>query len=304
MGQLVLAVPVFNAERYLSATLASLNAEGPSLRWWLQDGGSNDSTLQIAHAAAREGDNVSSAHDHGQADALNTAMRKMGGDIIGFVNGDDIIAPGTATRVLDYFDNHPDVDLVYGSVDWINETGTITGHHTGQINSLSDILDIYHVWWNNRQWVQPEVFFRRTLFEKVGGFDISYHLAFDYDFWVRCFLAGARVAHIDQVFAQFRTHSEQKSKAAAQAAFEIRSIVQKHLDAKVPLAPWERWSLNAQLEYDRYQLGETAPRNGKRLPFLHAFLRNPHWLLSPAARNRTQSGLAKALGIAKPSHHK
>ena len=304
MGQLVLAVPVFNAERYLGTTLASLNAEGPSLRWWLQDGGSNDNTLQIAHAAAREGDSVSSAHDHGQADALNTAMRKMGGDIIGFINGDDLITPGTTARVLDYFEKHPDVDLVYGSVDWINEAGTITGHHTGQITSLSDILDIYRVWWNQRQWVQPEVFFRRSLFEKVGGFDISYHLAFDYDFWVRCFLAGARVAHIDQVFAQFRTHSEQKSKAAAQAAFEIRSIVRKYLDAKIPLAPWERWSLNAQLEYDRYQLGETALSNGERLSFPQAFLRNPHWVLSPAARNRAQSGLAKALGIAKPSSNK
>lgn len=304
MGQLVLAIPVFNAEKFLNATLNSLNVEGSAVRWWLQDGDSTDATLAIALAAARDGDTVSTQKDHGQADALNTAMRKMGGDIIGFINGDDLLAPGTAKRVLDYFDTHPDVDLLYGSVEWIDENGAVTGHHTGKIDSIADILDIYRVWWGRRQWVQPEVFFRRSLFEKVGNFDISYHLAFDYDFWVRCFLAGARVAHIDQVFAQFRLHSAQKSSAATKAAKEIRAIVQKHLTAGAPLRAWTRWSLTAQIEYDRYQLGETTETAAERPSFFRAFLSNPQWLLSPAVRNRTQSGLAKTLGIAKSSPHK
>lgn len=299
MGQLVLAIPVFNAEKFLAVTLSSLNAEGSAVRWWLQDGGSTDQTLDIARSAAREGDTISSAHDHGQADALNIAMRKMGGDIIGFINGDDLLAPGTAQRVLDFFDANPTVDLVYGSVEWIDENGAVTGHHSGRIDSLAEILDIYRVWWGRHQWVQPEVFFRRSLFEKIGGFDISYHLAFDYDFWVRCFLAGARVAHIDQVFAQFRLHEAQKSTAAIEAAKEIRTIVQKQLNAGAPVSSWTRWSLNAQLGYDRYQLGETVRPTGERPSFFRAFLRNPQWLLSPAVRNRTQSSLAKALGIAK-----
>ena len=304
MRQLVLAVPVFNAERHLGATLASLNAEGSDVRWWLQDGDSTDRTLAIAHAAEREGDRVISEKDHGQADAVNLAMRMMGGDIIGFINGDDVLARGTATCVLDYFDAHPDVDLVYGCVDWIDNDGTVTGHHAGRINSLADVLDIYRVWWGRRQWVQPEVFYRRALFEKVGGFDSSYHLAFDYDFWVRCFLAGARVAHISKVFAQFRIHSAQKSMAKIEAAKEIRAIVHRQLTAGVPLSAWTRWGLNAQLAYDRYQLGETVGPTGKRPSFFHAILRHPQWLLSPAVRNRAQSSLAKALRIAKPLPHK
>jgi glycosyltransferase involved in cell wall biosynthesis len=304
MGPLVLAIPVFNAGRFLGATLDSLNAEGTALRWWLQDGGSNDNTLEIANAAKREGDVINSASDKGQADAINTALRAMGGEIIGFINGDDVLAHGTASRVLDYFDAHPEIDLVYGSVDWIDESGAITGHHTGRIESLEDILDIYKVWWNNRQWVQPEVFFRRSLFEKVGGFDIAYHLAFDFDFWVRCFLAGARVAHIPQVFAKFRIHAAQKSTAAAKAASEIRSIVSKHLNSPAPVPQMVRWSLNAQLEYDRYQCGETVDATGHRPSFLSALLKNPQWVLSPAVRNRTQSSLAKIFGFAKPSGHK
>ena len=304
MGPLVLAVPVFNAERFLGATLDSLNAEGDGLRWWLQDGGSTDRTLEIARSAAREGDIIHSAKDKGQADAINTAMRQMGGEIIGYINGDDLVAPGTARCVLDYFESHPEIDLVYGSVNWIDEAGTIDGQHTGRIDSLSSILNIYRVWWGRQQWVQPEVFFRRSLFEKVGDFDITYNLAFDYDFWVRCFIAGARVAHVPKIFAKFRLHAAQKSTSSTEAAREIRAIVRKHLDAGVPINWWRRWSLSAQLDYDRYQLGETADGNKGRPSFLRAFLHNPHWLLSPAARKRTQSGLAKALQIRKPSSHK
>ena len=59
-GQLVLAVPVFNAGHFLPATLSSLNAQGPAVRWWLQDGASEDRTVEIARSFARDGDTVRS----------------------------------------------------------------------------------------------------------------------------------------------------------------------------------------------------------------------------------------------------
>lgn len=297
MTPLVLAVPVLNAECFLGDTLQSLNAEGSSVRWWLQDGGSTDGTLEIARSAARAGDTIRSGSDSGQADAINKAFCEMGGEIIGFINGDDRFCPGTAHRVLDYFASHPEIDLVYGKVKWIDEAGAVTGHHAGSIHDLHDALDIYRVWWGRKQWVQPEVFFRRSLFEKVGEFDTGYHLAFDFDFWVRCFLKGARVAHIPDFCAEFRIHARQKSSQAKLAAREIRSIVTRHLDAGAPVSPWFRWGLRAQIAYDRYQLGETADAHGNRPSFLQGLLRNPAWLLSPAARSRTQSGLAKVMGI-------
>ena len=103
VGPLVLAVPVFNAAEFLADTLESLNAQGPHLRWWLQDGASTDRTLNIARSFARMGDNIQSEKDDGQSDALNRAFRKMGGSIVGFINGDDLLMPGCAKRVLDYF---------------------------------------------------------------------------------------------------------------------------------------------------------------------------------------------------------
>src|SRR5215204_4869160 len=122
-GPLVLALPVYNAEQYLAETLRSLNAQGEHARWWLQDGGSTDRTLEIARALARPGDTVVSEADKGQTDALNRAFAKMGGEIVGFINGDDVLAPGTAERVVNYFNEHARVDLIYGCVEWMDSEG-------------------------------------------------------------------------------------------------------------------------------------------------------------------------------------
>ncbi len=294
---LVLAVPVFRAERFLAHTLESLNAQGAAVRWWLQDGNSDDRTLEIARALARESDTVASCADAGQADAINHAMDAMGGEIIGFINGDDILAPGSAERVLAYFHEHPEVDLIYGSVDWMDADGTITGHHQGSIETAADILDIYRIWWGKRQWVQPEVFYRRRLWAKVGGFDTRWHLAFDFDFWVRCFFAGARVAHVPGIVARFRIHAAQKSNASERAADEIRTIVGEHLSTLPPIGAWRRFLLRTHLSYDLYQLGKSTPQGESKPRFLPSLLAHPQWLLCLLVRQRVQSSLAKLLGL-------
>jgi glycosyltransferase involved in cell wall biosynthesis len=288
-GPLVLAIPVFRGERFLSETLASLNMQGADLRWWLQDAVSPDRTAEIARGMAREGDTIVSEPDTGQADALNRAMRRMGGEVIGFINADDCLLPGAARRVLDFFDAHPEVDLVAGGIEWMDENGAPDGSHAGRIESLAEVLDVYGVWWRERQWVQPEVFYRRALWERVGGFDTRYDLAFDFDFWVRCFLAGARVAHLPGPLARFRRHAGQKSAAAERAADEIRDVVRRHLPG-APLGRWHRWKLEAQLAYDLYQSGRApAPRR----PLGRELLRHPGWLLAPAVRARLHAACSR-----------
>lgn len=292
LAPLVLAVPVFNGERFLAETLASLNEQGENVRWWLQDGASKDGTLEIARRFARPGDKIVSEPDSGQPDALNRAFQQMGGEIIGFLNADDTLLPGTARTVLDYFATHPDIDLVCGGIEWIDENSNVTGRHAGRIDSLAEVLDIYSVWWANRQWVQPEVFFRRSLWEKAGAFDPTWNLVFDYEFWVRCFRVGARVAHLPVPFTRFRIHAAQKSAASVKAADEIRAVVRQHLDQGAPLPTVRRWKLEAELSYDLYQGGKNGAPHGS---FPSEVLRHPQWLLAPPARARLWAACTRRL---------
>jgi hypothetical protein len=148
---------------------------------------------------------------------------------------------------------------------------------------MSEILDIYGVWWNKRNWVQPEVFWRRSLWDRVGPFNEEFDLAFDYDFWVRCFNEGARVRRLPRVLAKFRRHSAQKSMAASKAAAEIRTIVLRKLNSVDSLNFWCRFNLQNRLSYDMYQSGQSGL---PRPQFFRALLGHPHWLLLPEVRKR------------------
>jgi hypothetical protein len=212
----------------------------------------------------------------------------MGGEIIGFINGDDCLAPGAARAVLETFARNPTADLVYGEVEWIDATGNRTGSHAGDISNLEQLLDIYTVWFQKRQWVQPEVFFRRSLWEKAGPFRTEYDLAFDYAFWVECLMAGARVVRIPRPLAHFRLHEAQKSANATKAASELRQIVRKALALDPPISPNVRSRIVAQLNYDQYQLAPPPKPSFAKILF-----RNPSWLRAPAVRQRLLSSLRR-----------
>jgi hypothetical protein len=152
------------------------------------------------------------------------------------------------------------------------------------------------VWWGKRQWVQPEVFFRRSLWERVGAFDTRYHLAFDFDYWVRCFFAGARVLRIPQCLARFRLHENQKSTANRRAAGEIRKIVRGALDSNPPISDELRRRLRARLGYDLFQSGEAEGSPERRLSFAEALFRHPEWLFyAPEARERLRAACVRRL---------
>jgi glycosyltransferase involved in cell wall biosynthesis len=292
-GPLVLAVPNFNGAKYLRQTLNSLNAQGDCVRWWLQDGASTDGSAAIAQKMARAGDTIVSEKDSGQTEALNRAMGKMGGEIIGFINSDDLLLPGAASAVLEKFAREPELDMVVGQVEWIDESGMVTGTHAGRIESLEQMLDLYGVWWNHRQWVQPEVFWRRSLWEKVGPFNTAYNWAFDFEYWVRCWRAGARVGVLEKPLAQFRRHAAQKSAIAGKAADELRAIVGRHLaDPSLKVSLFFRWRLGAMLSYDRYQCqGQNKPG------LLRELFRHPQWLLIPPVQKRLAQSIQGRLGV-------
>lgn len=278
----------FNAARTIEETIQSvLTQEGVDLEYIVVDGASSDGTAEIIEKYQRQLSWSVSEPDRGQVDALNKGFARATGDVLGFLNADDVLLPGALNAVCARFAQRPEADLVYGSVEWIDLEGRPLGSHFGAISSLDEILDIFNVWWGERQWVQPEVFFRRALQERVGDFDERYHLAFDYDFWVRCFLAGARIDRLELPLVRFRRHAGQKSNEAARAVDEIRAILGENLAAQPPIGSLRRLTLEAQLNYDLYQ---SAPAKA-RPAFISALACHPLWLLDPAVRRRIWTSL-------------
>jgi glycosyltransferase involved in cell wall biosynthesis len=258
------------------------------VRWWLQDACSTDDSFDIASRYRTCEDVIQVEPDRGQADALNKAFARMNGDIIGFLNSDDMLAEDAAAIVLKTFDENPQVDLVYGEVEWMDEGGNIIGRHVGNISSYEEIIDVYSVWWKNRQWVQPEVFFRRALFDRVGHFNTSLDLAFDYEYWVRCFAAGARTKRIPKVLARFRIHAGQKSSRSEQASKEIRGVVAHWLCHRPPSSKALRSRVSTELAYDAWRLMESE-ESTLNLPM--ALCLNPRWLKLPQVRERLMTSL-------------
>lgn len=278
----------FNAARTIEETICSvLSQQDVDLEYIVIDGGSCDGTAEIIRRHEARLAWWVSEPDQGQTDALNRGFARATGDVLGFLNADDVLLPGSLRAVCERFAEEPAAEIVHGGIEWIDIDGRPEGTHFGDISNLDDVLDIYRVWWRERQWIQPEVFFRRSLWQRVGAFDTRYHLAFDYDFWVRCFLAGAKVAELRRPLVKFRRHAGQKSADTEAAGREIRTILGRHLAARPPIGAWRRLTLGAQLSYDLYQ--SSLPDS--RPSFAAALVHHPQWLLTTNVRQRLRESL-------------
>jgi glycosyltransferase involved in cell wall biosynthesis len=294
---ITLAIPNRDGSRYLGQTLSSLcsSSNRPVVRWWLQDCCSQDDSVRIAEQFRSKSDAIRITADTGQANGLNRAFAEMGGEIVGYINADDCLVNGAASAVCDAFSRHPEAGIVFGGVDWIDDDNQVIGHHHGQISSLENVLDIYSFWWKKKQWMQPEVFFRRHLYEAVGGFDERFSLAFDFDFWVRILRLRPKVISIPQTLVRFRCHDQQRSNDFERANNEIRHTVLRELnDPACPIDVRFRKQLNRKLQYDLYHCkSRLSPLCD--LSFARALWRSPGWLLLPEVRERLVNSVQNRL---------
>ena len=284
-----IVTPSFNSAATIEETILSvLSQEDVELEYVIMDGGSTDGTVEIIKKYASRLAWWVSERDGGQVAALNRAFPKMTADVLGFLNADDVLLPGALKTIAQTFTDRPKADIVHGGIEWIDFEGNPLGSHLGRIESLEDVLDVIHVWWADRQWVQPEVFFRRELKERIGEFTERCDLTFDYEFWVRCFREGARVVRIEAPVAKYRKHAGQKSNDSKRANEQLREIALRNLDDAPGIGWWRSRKLSASLTYDLYQ---TPKPNAsfRNPPFLTALLSHPEWLLCKNVRERLSS---------------
>jgi glycosyltransferase involved in cell wall biosynthesis len=187
--------PCYNAADTIEATIRSVYVQTyPHVEHIVMDGGSPDSTVDILKRYPHL--RWISEPDKGQADALNKGFRMACGDLIGWLNADDVYKPDTLRQAASLFAADTEVEMLHGDMDWINADGRPLRVVKGREMALPDALLSNPV-------NQQAAFFRRSIFDRAGYLRTDLHYVMDYEFWLR--LAGrVRSRYVPELWASFR----------------------------------------------------------------------------------------------------
>lgn len=193
--------------RYLDATMRSvLEQRYADVEYIVIDGNSNDRSKEVISRYADQLHYWISEPDNGQTDALIKGFRHSTGDIQGWLCSDDLLLPGALELVSKFFAEHPHIDAVYGDSIWIDSAGRyLRPKKEIGFNRFAFLFDHNYI-------SQPSMFWRRSLYEKVGGLDTRFNLAMDADLWER-FSRHTHIAHIPAYLSCMRYYPEQKTRA-------------------------------------------------------------------------------------------
>jgi glycosyltransferase involved in cell wall biosynthesis len=230
-----IVTPSLDQGAFVERTLESvLSQRGDfDLEYLVQDGGSSDGTLEILE---RHKDRISLVveGDKGQADAVNRALRRARGEIVGWVNSDDLLRPGAVQAAVEAFRAAPSALWLHGRCDIVDEDDrpirrpvAAYKNFRARRHRMDRLLVENYV-------SQMTVFWRRSLQDRVGLLDPSLRYTFDYDLWLR-FASVTPPVYLPRTLAAFRWRTGSKSGSSFEAQFaEDWKVFLRH-------APDDRW---------------------------------------------------------------
>lgn len=202
-----------NQEHTVRESIRSIVGQDyPNLEYIFIDGASTDSTLAIATQYKDLIGQLISEKDDGQYEAISKGFQHSTGDIMAWLNGDDTYFPWTFSVVNEIFSSFPEIDWIIGLPSFLNKRGHLTDIHSKPASFPRRLISKGLYDEKRGGYLQQEsMFWRRSLWTKVGGLDLNYRYAADFDLWTR-FARHTELALINTPLAAFRVlRGEQKS---------------------------------------------------------------------------------------------
>lgn len=184
---ITLVTPSLNQGKFIETTILSVLSQGyPNLEYLVMDGGSSDDTPKVL---ARYSDRIRwvSEPDHGQTNAINKGLRMTSGAIVGYLNADDTLLPGSLWKVAQAFADQPDAMWATGKCRIVDEEGSeirksitryknlLLGRHSFPLLVMTNYIS------------QPSTFWRRDALDEVGFLEENLHYIMDYEYWLRLY---------------------------------------------------------------------------------------------------------------------
>jgi glycosyltransferase involved in cell wall biosynthesis len=225
--RVTIVTPSFNQAPFLERTMQSvLGQDYPRIEYIIMDGGSTDGSVEIIRRYEHRLADWTSERDAGRADAINAGFGRATGSIFGWVNSDNLLAPSAVRIAVECFRRYPEAGVVYGDRLHIDALGNVIG-----VNRMPAYYPA--MFRRNITLPQETVFFRREVFEKVGGLDASLRFALDFDLWVHMSRV-TKFHHIPAFLGSYREHPLSLSAQADRYMAEHKLVYRRHFGRRLP----------------------------------------------------------------------